>query len=149
MSTNNLLLFFHKNRNKLYVLIFILLFSVSGCKAESTELSAISGTSVATAQLTKGRELSRQSQDRETHPLIGKPKQPEMRIEYEPINDYVKEDVFNEIVDILKNDGWTSNTERVGYFTASLPQGNFTIIAEVLVHSQDNIVSVTLVSIPN
>jgi hypothetical protein len=148
MSNNTLLVFFQKNRDKLYVLIFIFLFSVGGCKAESVELRAMSDASVATAHLITGTEISRRSQDRETNPLIGKPKQPEVRIEYEPVNNYTKEDVFDEIVEILKKDGWVSNTERSGYFTASLPQEYFTIMAEVLVHSKYNIVSVTFVTIP-
>jgi len=140
-------IFSPKNRNKLYVLLFILLFFLGGCKAESAELRTMSGTSAATTQLTKGKEISRWSQDKEIDPLIGKPKQPELRIEYEPINNYTKEDVFDEIVEILKKDGWVSNTERSGYFTASLPQEHFTIMAEVLVHSKYNIVSVNFVTV--
>lgn len=148
MSNSTLLFFFQKNRSILYVLVLLFLFSVGGCKAESAELRAMSDASVATEHLITGTEISRRAQDQETKPLLGKPKQPELRIEYEPINNYTKEDVFDEVVGILKKDGWVSNTERSGYFTASLAQEYFTIMAEVLVHSKYNIVSVTFVTIP-
>jgi hypothetical protein len=148
MSNNTLWIFFQKNRGKLYVFIIVFLFSVGGCKAESVELRAMSDASVVTAHLVTGTEISRRAQDRETKPLLGKPKQPELRIEYEPTNNHTKEDVFVEIVEIFKKDGWVSNTERSGYFTASLLQEYFTIMAKVLVHSKYNIVSVTFVTIP-
>lgn len=149
MYNNTLLIFSPKHRNKLYVLVLIFLFSIGGCKkAESGELQAMVDASAAINHLTTGKEVSRQAQERETDPLFGKPKQPELRIEYEPLDNYTKADVFEEIVGVLKKDGWVSSSDRSGYFTASLQQGYYTILAEVLLRSNDNIVSVIFVTIP-
>ena len=145
-------------KHKLYiyisciVLTFGILLFLSGCKkTESTELKAMLESSAATAQLTTGSEVYRQIQDREIKPLLGKPKQPEVRIEYEPINNYTKEDVYDEIVGILEKNNWEMKELSIaqpGYYNASLPQDGFTILAEVLIHSQSNIVSIDLTTIP-
>jgi hypothetical protein len=132
-------------------LAFGILLFLSGCNAKSTELKAMLESSVATTQLTTGSEVSRQYQDRQTKPLLGKPKQPEVRIEYEPINNYTKEDVYDEIVGILEKNDWEREELSIaqpGYYKASLPQDDFTIVAEVLIHSKSNIVSINLGTIP-
>jgi hypothetical protein len=133
-------------------LAFVVLIFFSGCNTRSDELNAMLESSVATTQLTTGNEVSRRYQDRETKPLLGKPKQPEFRIEYEPINNYTKEDVYNELVRILEKNNWEREELSItqsGYYRATLPQDYFTIVAEVLIHSKSNIVSIQLVTVPH
>ena len=90
------------NDNKLYTykryiaIAFGVLLFLSGC--QSAELEAL-GNSVSLIQLQTGREVSRWHQDKDV--VFGKPIYAKVRIEYEPINYYTKEDVYDEIVAIL------------------------------------------------
>jgi hypothetical protein len=144
-----------KNRSNIYtahiVLAFVILISLSGCKKESTELKAMLKSADATTQITTGSEISRYVQERETNPLVGKPKQPEVRIDYEPLHNYTKEDIYNEIVAILEENGWERDELSIpqsGYYRANLLQDGFIIVAEVQIHSKLNIVSIYLRTIP-
>jgi hypothetical protein len=104
-------------------------------------------SSAATVQLITGQEINRYTQDREIKPLLGKPKQPEVRIDYEPTSNYTKEDVYNEIVGILEKNNWEKeelSVSQFGYFKASLSKENFTIVVEVVIHPEMNIVSIYL-----
>jgi hypothetical protein len=135
----------------LTALTLAILLLVSGRKAESVELRAILESSAAAAQLTTAIEVDRHYQDRETKPLLGKPKQPEVRVDYEPISSYTKEDVYNEIIGFLDKKNWKREELSIpqqGYYKASFPQDHFTIVAEVQIHSQENIVSIYLTTAP-
>lgn len=132
-------------------LAFGVLIFFSGCNTRSAEVNAMLDSSVATTQLTTGSEVRRRYQDRETNPLLGKPKQPEFRIEYEPKSNYTQEDVYDEIVGILENNNWENEELGIaqsGYYKAALSQDGFSIVAEVLIHSRSNIVSIQLHTIP-
>ncbi|VAW35517.1 hypothetical protein MNBD_CHLOROFLEXI01-2376 [hydrothermal vent metagenome] len=127
------------------VLIFL-----GGCEIKSPELTAMLESSASTTQLTTGREVSRRYQD-SAKPLLGKPDRPEVRIEYEPINNYTKEDVYDEIVASLDENNWATEEVyiiRSGYYRASLPQDGFSILATVNIQSDRNIVSVRLRTVP-
>jgi hypothetical protein len=125
--------------HKRYIaLAFGALLFLSGC--QSAELKALEN-STSILQLTTGREVSRWQQDKGV--TLGKPDYPEVRIEYEPINNYAKEDVYNEIVGILEENNWERKELSIaqsGYFRASLPQDDFKIVVAVLIHLKSNIV---------
>ena len=98
-------------------------------------------------QLNTGRELSRSYQDTEagfTGPIYA-----ELRINYEPIDNYTKEEVYNEIVFILIENGWEGE-ECDGCssasFSASLQRDDYPIPinAIVLVPSDEFIVSIRM-----
>lgn len=128
-------------KNKLYILasVFTLLLFLSGCK--TTELKTLeSSTSV--IQLTTGREVSRYSQDKDV--VLGKPVYAQVRIEFEPINPYTNMDIFDEIVEILEKNNWERDNWIIApdYFTAYLQQDYFRITASVLMHSNENLVTI-------
>ena len=152
MFNHGLLVYFQKANNNLTInksyiaLAFGVLLFLSGCDIKSAELNAME-SAVSIIELQSGREVSRRYQDREPKPLLGKPKEPEFRIEYEPINHFTQEDVYDEIAAILEKNNWEREELSIaqsGYFKASLPQGDLTIVAEVLIHSMSNIVSIHL-----
>ena len=101
-------------------------------------------SSISIIQLTTGREVSRSVRDKSagfTGPIYAK-----IRIEYEPINHYIKNDVYDEIVAILEENNWEEekcNGCNTDYFSASLPQGSYPIplSVDVLLHSDENLVS--------
>lgn len=144
-----------KPKIHIYIIFILFVFGIliflSGRKAASTELKAMSDSVAATAQLTTGQEVGREYQERVTKPLLGKPKQPQVRIEYQPINSYTKEDVYKEIIKVLEANDWERielSTPQSGYYKASMPGAGFLILAEVLIHSMTNTVSITLTTVP-
>ena len=111
--------------------------------AQLQELKSLSSV----IQLTTGREVSRWSQDKAkglTGPIYAK-----IRIEFEPINNYTKEEVYAEIVDILKNNNWKGEI-CVGCstpsFSASLQKEDYPIPirSRIRVHSDENLVSISM-----
>ena len=130
-------------------LAFGVLIFFSGCNTRSDELNAMLESSASTIQLTTGREVSRWHQDKRV--TLGKPIRAKVRIEYEPANNYTKEDVYNEIATILYENNWEREEQSIaqsGYSRAALPQDGFSIVAEVRIQSKSNIVSIDLVTIP-
>jgi hypothetical protein len=91
------------------LLVFGILLFLSGCSLiKSAELRALEDAA-SVLQLTTGQEVSRSVQDKGT--ALGKPVYAKIYIEYEPINNYTKEDVYHEIIAILERNGWEG--ERV------------------------------------
>lgn len=98
-------------------------------------------------QLKTGHEINRWLKDKEygfTGPVYA-----EIRVEYEPINDYTKEDVYYEIVDILKNNGWQGDSCKgcvLPSYMISLEQKSYPIpiTGTVMVHSDENIISISM-----
>ncbi|MDP9312965.1 MAG: hypothetical protein M3R24_19115 [Chloroflexota bacterium] len=130
-------------------LAFVIIILLSGCNTRSNELNAILKSSVATTQLTTGREVSRSQQDKST--TLGKPVYAKLILEYEPVNNNTKEDVFNEIVAILEKDNWEReelSRPIPGFFKATLPQDNFSLVADVSIDAQRNTVIIRLETIP-
>lgn len=134
-------------KHKLYIYISYIilalgiLFFFSGCK--SAELKTLEST-VSTLQPQMGREVSRSLEDKDT--VLGKPVYAKIRIQYEPINQYTKEDVFDEIVAILKKNSWEMNAENIvpDAFSASLQQGSLKILTTVLIDPDENLVTVSM-----
>ena len=135
------------NNNKLYIFALAcgLLFFLSGCEIKSAQLKALEN-SVSIIQPTTGREVSRSIRDKEAGLTRTIPAQ--IRIEYEPINNHTKEDLYDEIAAILEKNNWErreSNKGRSDFYSASLPQGRSKIIATVLIRSNENLVSVEMI----
>lgn len=134
-----------KHRFKIYIsylaLVFGILFLLSGCDTKSPELEALE-TSVSVLTLKTGGEVSRAYQDKGV--TLGKPVYAQVRIEYEPLNHYTKDDVYDEIVAILEKNSWERDEWNIvpDYFSGSLQQGHFTIYATVLIQSDKNSVTV-------
>jgi hypothetical protein len=115
-------------------------------KTKSAQLQELESlTSI--IQLNTGREVSQWYQDTEagfTGPIYAK-----ARIEYEPIDNYTKEEVYNEIVSILIENGWEGeecNGCSSASFGASLQQDDYPIPinATVLIRSDERLVSITM-----
>ena len=127
-------------------LIGCVLIFLSSCKVKSAQLQQLE-SSVSIIQLTTGHEVNRWYQDKEVG-LTG-PIYAEIRIEYEPINNYKKEEVYDEIVDILKKHNWDGEACHAcstASFSASLQQDDYPIpiSARVRVHSDQNLVSIRM-----
>jgi hypothetical protein len=127
--------------NKPYIFalsVGVLLF-FSGCK--SADLKALD-SAVAIIQLQKGGEVSRSYRDKDV--VLGKPIYAKARIAYEPINNYNKKEVFDEIVAILGKNNWERDEWNIvpNAFKASLQQGDFKILTTVLLHLDKNLVTV-------
>ncbi len=142
-----------KHRINAYKIIIGLAFAgiilLSGCNSRSDELNAILKSSVATTQLTTGREVSRRQQDRGS--TLGKPFYPELMLEYEPINNHTKQEVFAEIIANLERDNWKreeSSVHQPDFFRATLPQGNFSLDAAAYIDPERNTVRVRLTTTP-
>ncbi len=130
-------------------LAFGILIFLSGCNTRSDELNAILKSSVATTQLTTGREVSRRQQDRGS--TLGKPVYPELMLEYEPINNHTKQEVFAEIIANLERDNWKreeSSVPQPDFLRATLPQGNFSLVAAAYIDPERNTVRVRLTTTP-
>ena len=130
------------------VLVFCTLL-LSGCKTKSEELVAMLESSISTAELTTGLEINRSKVDRGTK--FGKPVHPEVRIQYKPIDNYTKEDVYEEIIEILEEGHWVREELSInlsGFYRASLQQDGFIIRATIKIQSERNSVSVRLRTIP-
>ncbi len=137
------------NNTKLYIFALVcgLLLFLSGCEIKSVQLKALEN-SVSIIQPTTGREVSRSVQDKEagfTGPIYA-----EIRIKYEPLNNYTKEDLYDEIVAILEKNSWEGkecNACRSASFIASLQQDDYRIpiSATVLIHPDENLVIIKMV----
>jgi hypothetical protein len=137
---------FQKAGISISIFAFGFLLCLCGCETKSAQLQELESL-VSIIQLTTGREVSRWSQD--TEPGFTGPIYAEMRIKYEPINDYTKEEVYSEIVDILKNNSWEGeacSACTTSSFSASLEQDDYPIPinARVRVHSDKNLISISL-----
>ncbi len=136
--------------NKLYIykayfaLALGLLLFLSGCT--SPELKYLEDAA-SLIQLQTGREVDRLVQDKGrgfTGPIYA-----EIRIDYEPINNYTKKEVYDEIVAILEKNNWERNEWNIGrsdYFSASLRQGRFKLLASVLIEPDKNLVRIKIVN---
>jgi hypothetical protein len=139
--------YFQKPKNKLYIValaIGVLLF-LSGCK--SAELQAIEN-SASVLQLTTGREIERYANDRSWGPFVVSIQRPEVKIRYEPINNYTTKEVFDEITAILIKNNWKDKGSKTqGLFKATLQQqGRYPLYTSVVIDSNKNIVSIRIES---
>jgi len=145
MFNHDLSSYFQKNnKNKLYILAlaFGVLLFLSGCK--SAELKAMEN-STSIIQLTTGREVSISLRDK--HRGIVGPVYAQIILVYEPINNHTNKDVYDEIVAILKKNNWEGSEPIMGddeYFKATLQQGGFEIIADVVIDSKKNHVTIIM-----
>jgi hypothetical protein len=128
--------------------LLVILFLLSGCRLiKSAELRALEDTA-SVLQLTTGQEVSRSLQDKGT--ALGKPVYAKIYIEYEPINNYTKEDVYDEIIAILERNGWegeessTLAPEFNAFYRGSLKEVNIALFVNVWVSSEKNLVSVRM-----
>ena len=134
------------NHNKRYIFALAcgLLLFLSGCEIKSAQLKTLEN-SVSIIQPTTGREVDRYTRNAQagfTGPIYA-----QIRIEYEPINDYTKEDLYDEIVAILEKNSWERNEWNIGrsdFFRASLEQGGFALSAIVLIRSDKNLVTIRI-----
>ncbi|CAG0991561.1 hypothetical protein ANAEL_02324 [Anaerolineales bacterium] len=130
-----------KTRNSIGLILLIFLFFLSGCK--SAALQAIEDAA-SVLQITTGREVDRWTHDKGK--ALGKPVYPEIFIVYEPINNHTKEEVYAEIVAILKKNNWVGREPITGYdyFKATLQQGGFEISTKVVIGRIKNIVTISV-----
>jgi hypothetical protein len=155
MGSLTLMVAILSSRTRLVVYIYksiaitlgVLLF-LNGCEIKSAELKTLE-SSVSIIQLTTGWEVSRWYQDKGGG-FTG-PRYAEIRIEYKPTNDYTKEEVYNQIVDILKSNNWEGEeciACSSASFSASLQQDDYPIPinARVRIHSDENLVSIRMVN---
>ena len=145
MFNHDLSSYFQKNnKNKLYILAlaFGVLLFLSGCK--SAELKAMED-SASVIQLTTGHEVARSLREKDwgfTGPIY-----PQVIIVYEPINNYTKKEVYDEIVTILEKNNW----ERYEWsttpdsFSGSLRQDQFEISIGVTISLNKNHVVIALI----
>ena len=142
MFNHGLSSYFQKNnKNKLYILAlaFGILLFLSGCK--SAELRAIEN-SASVLQITMGQEVNRWTQDKGV--ALGKPVYAKIIIEYEPINNHTRKEVYEEIVTVLKNNNWKGEEPFADYFKATLQQGSFKISTGVSIDEKKNIVTIIM-----
>ncbi len=149
MSHHTLLNRFQQASSTLYILALgtTLLLFLGGCRTKSSQLKELEHLA-ATIQPTTGHEVSRSLQDKGTG-FTG-PRYAEIYIEFEPNNDDSKEGVYNEIVNILKENNWEGSACdgcRTASFSASLQQDNYPIeiTARVRVHADKDLVSIRMV----
>ena len=136
------------NNNKLYIFALAcgLLFFLSGCEIKSAQLKALEN-SVSIIQPTTGREVDRYTRNAQagfTGPIYA-----QIRIDYEPINNHTKEDLYEEIVAILEKNNWEGKECdgcRTTAFIASLPRDDYptSIHATVLIRPDENLVSISM-----
>lgn len=98
--------------------------------------------SIAKIQLTKGREINRWQQEKSL--TLGKPIYEKIRVGYEPINNYSKQEVYGEIVAILEKNNWQrdSGNNSPDSFVGSLHQGNYLLFTIVMILPDKNEVTV-------
>ncbi|MBN2094029.1 MAG: hypothetical protein JW740_01530 [Candidatus Zambryskibacteria bacterium] len=126
------------------LLLGVLLF-LNGCRIfKSVELRELEDL-VSVIQLTTGKEISRSVRDKGTE-LGRSPIYAEIYLKYRPINDYTKNEVYQEIIEILERRGWKADDWNIvpDFFSASLKSKDnvHTITAGVRLHSDANLVSV-------
>lgn len=157
VSNNNLSSCFQKaNKNiitftlsKSYIaLAFGILLFLSGCgMTKSADLREVEN-SASIIQLKTGREIERYASDKISGPLVVSPTYPKVLIQYEPLNNYTKKEVFDEIVAILTQNNWKVERSAVSdYFEASLLQGQCRMLTSVLIET--NIVTVVITCYPH
>ncbi len=118
------------NTREYLIACFVLCLSlfVSGCGTKSAQLQELE-QQASLIQPTTGREVRRSIQDTKKV-RIGKPRYADVRIRYEPIDPYTAEDLYQELVDMLKKNGWEEHV-RAGdstlSFYASLQHGDYPI----------------------
>jgi hypothetical protein len=137
------------DNTKLYMIALTLSFLLflSGCETKSAQLKALE-SSASIIQLATGHEVNRSLRDKEAG-LTG-PVYAEIRIEFEPNDNYTKEAVYKEIVNILEENNWEGEACKAcdsASFSASLPQDDYPIPinARVRIHSDENLVSIRMV----
>jgi len=126
---------------KIGILIFLAfaVFFASRYNPPATELQAILESPAADLQLLTAQEVERLHED--TSISLGTRYRAETRIKYKPVDGHTKEDVFNEIVDLLENSGWNKESSQDifgGYYRASLPYNTYqksVYVTEVEVHN--------------
>ena len=123
------------------LMLIIFLFFLSGCK--SVELQAIED-SASVLQITTGREVSRSLQDKGK--ALGKPVYAKIIIEYEPINNHTRKEVYEEIVAILEKNNWVGSEPITSYeyFEATLQQRGFEISTGVATDENKNLVTIIM-----
>ena len=140
-------MYFRQNFNHLGFLFFLacsVTLFLSGCRLiKSAELQALEN-STSVMQLSTGREVRRWINDKGK--ALGKPVYAEILIVYEPDNNHTREDVYNEIVAILKKNKWEGDEPITGrnYFKATLQQDNFEISTGVSIDENKNLVTVVM-----
>ena len=134
-----------KNKRDIFTLVLGILFVLSGCK--SAQLKQLE-TAASNIQPTVGQEVYRDSDDLSPAVTGFGPTPAEIYIEYEPINNHTKEDLYDEIVTILEENGWEGKECegcRSPSFGASLPP----ITARLRIQSNENLVSIRLKHLNN
>ena len=130
----------------LLFLSFGALILISGCKTHSKELKAMLESPVANMQLTTAKEIKRSYNDKSVS--LGKPIYAAVRIEYEPIGNHTKEDVYSEIVENIERSGWRRDAYNVAqrdYYSASKPYESFSLLVEVFNHPEKSTVNIVMV----
>jgi hypothetical protein len=85
---------------------------------ESAGMKAMLANPVANMQLITARETYRFQEDKDK--VLGKPVYAKVRVEYEPIDNYTKGDVYDEIVEIVEKSGWERDSysaDRDDYYS--------------------------------
>ncbi len=125
-----------------------ILFFVNVQKTKSEGFKAMLTNPVANMQLTTAREVKRYQRDRDT--VLGKTSSASIIVKYEPIGNYTKGDVYDEIVENIENTGWnkrdvTSSLED-RYYVAKTRYGtsNRILVVEVFNHPESSSVSLDI-----
>lgn len=138
--------YFPKTRFYIFAFALGILFMLSGCKsAQLKELEALASS----IQPPMGQEVSRISRD--TSPAITGfgPTPAKIYIEYGPINNHTKEELYDEIVTILEENGGEGRVcdacSSVSFF-ADLPRGDSpgSIKTIIIIHPDKNLVSISM-----
>ncbi len=112
-----------KHKSYIYIVYIVLALGILLIinLGKSVQLKTLEN-SISVIQLTTGHEVKRYSD--KAGSALGKPVYAEVLVIYEPIGNYTKKDVFDEIVAILKTNNWKDEGSTVpDYFRASLQQG--------------------------
>jgi hypothetical protein len=136
-------------RTRLFITIFIFALLLGGCLSQSQQLTAMQNSSVASMQLTTAREVNRAEQDRGS--TLGKPEPAQFIVDYEPVGNHTKEDVYNEIIASLQRDNWQPdplNASLTDSYKATLPQGNFALVVNVRNIQHYSFIRVTMTTDP-
>ena len=97
-------------------------------------------------ELSTAHEIKQIIQDNEVS--LGKPIYAEVRIQYEPIGQHTKEDVFREIVAILEKDQWQRSEMGIDdrYYVATLNKDSFPLLTEVFNNKENTFVSLHIIN---
>ncbi len=146
MFNHDLPNYFQKNNKKkrhIFLLACGVLLFLSGCRIiKSAKLQALENAG-SVLQLKTGQEVRRSLQDEGT--ALGKPVYAKIIIEYEPINNHTRKEVYDEIVAILERNNWESESVTVpDYFKATLQQGQFEMLGSVTIDPSRNLIIVIM-----